>query len=80
MRSAVSNSLVDRSPLTSSVLRSAGYDPALRVLELEFDSGTVYRYFDVPDDLFCALMAAASHGEYFASHIRDAGFDYMQVD
>ena len=62
------------------MLRSAGYDPVLRILELEFVNGTVYRYFEVPDDLFCGLMAAASHGEFLATRIRDAGFDYIQAD
>ncbi|MDQ3056536.1 MAG: KTSC domain-containing protein [Pseudomonadota bacterium] len=68
-----------RSRVTSRALRSIGYDPDARVLEIEFVSGNVYRYFDVPDALHAGLMTAASHGEYFTAHIRDAGFDYEEV-
>ncbi len=63
----------------SSALRSIGYDADLRVLEIEFVSGNVYRYFDVPDASHAGLMAAGSHGEFFTAHIRDAGFDYEEV-
>ncbi len=69
-----------RQPVDSEALRSVGYDPDARILEIEFVPGDVYRYFDVPDSPHCALMAAGSLGEFFASHIRDAGFDYQQVD
>lgn len=69
-----------RITVKSEALRSIGYDPRTLELEIEFASGDVYRYFDVPDDLHVALMAADSLGGFFASHIRDAGFEFMQVD
>ncbi|MFC3549586.1 KTSC domain-containing protein [Lysobacter cavernae] len=68
-----------REPVDSEVLRSIGYDPDTGVLELEFDGGTVYRYFDVPARLYAGLMTARSHGEFFSDYIRNAGFDYLQV-
>ena len=68
-----------REPVDSDALRSIGYDIARRVLELEFSSGTVYRYFEVPEPLYLDLMQAPSHGAFFAEHIRDAGFDYQQI-
>ena len=49
------------------------------LLEIEFTSGAVYRYFDVPDHLHVGLMSADSHGEFYASFIRNAGFDFEQV-
>lgn len=70
---------VEREPVDSSALRSIGYDPAMRVLEVEFASGSVYRYADVPAWLHADLMRASSQGEFFATHVRDAGFDYIQV-
>lgn len=63
----------------SSALRSVGYDPDARVLEIEFVSGTCYRYFDVPEAFYAGLMTAASHGEFFTAHIRDGGFDYEEI-
>lgn len=67
-----------REPVESDALRSVGYDPDRRILEIEFASGTVYRYFEVPEEVYAGLMTAASHGEFFSDHIRDAGFEYVQ--
>jgi hypothetical protein len=69
-----------REPVTSEAMRSVGYDPRRRMLEIEFADGDVYRYLDVPPELHLDLMRADSHGEFFAHHIRDAGFEYGKVD
>jgi hypothetical protein len=60
-----------RQPLRSSVLRSAGYHSATAMLELEFASGDIYRYFAVPPSMFKALIDAESPGAYFNTHISD---------
>jgi len=67
-----------REPVESDALLSVGYDPDRRILEIEFNSGKIYRYFDVPEEIYAGLMTAVSHGAFFADHIRDAGFDYEQ--
>ena len=61
-----------RTPVSSSNLASVGYDPASQILEIEFNTGTVYQYFDVPQSEYDALMAAGSHGSYFYHNIRDS--------
>ena len=61
-----------RTPVTSSNLRSVGYDHQSGVLEIEFLSGGVYQYFGVPEHIHAGLMAASSHGSYFSAHIKDA--------
>jgi len=68
-----------RKPVESEALRGVGYDANRRVLEIEFISGEVYRYFDVPAPIHAGLMAAGSHGEYFNDHIRDR-FEYTHLD
>jgi hypothetical protein len=60
-----------RQPLRSSVLSAAGYDPATAVLELQFTSGDVYRYFAVPPSVFRALLDADSPGAFFNTTISD---------
>jgi hypothetical protein len=60
-----------RQPLRSSVLSAAGYDPATAVLELQFTSGDVYRYFAVPPSVFRALLDADSPGAFFNTTIID---------
>ena len=68
-----------REVVDSEALRSVGYDPDLRILEIEFNSGTVYRYFDVPPSVHAGLMTAESKGEYYATNIRAVGFEYEQL-
>lgn len=58
-----------RERVASSVLRTVGYDSATAVLEIEFTSGDVYRYFTVPPSVHRALMDAESPGAYFNRHI-----------
>jgi hypothetical protein len=69
-----------RQPLRSSVLSSAGYDPETAMLELEFTSGDVYRYFAVPPSVFRALLEAASPGAYFNTAISDRYPTRQQYD
>ena len=60
-----------RQPVTSSAIDSVGYDPDVAVLELEFTSGDIYRYYAVPNAVHAHLMVAPSPGRYFLEHIRD---------
>lgn len=57
--------------VTSSNLHSVGYDPTTMTLEIQFNSGWVYQYFDVPQVIYNGLMSASSHGSYFAAVIKD---------
>jgi hypothetical protein len=63
---------MQRQPVTSSNLRSVGYDPDSRTQEIEFQTGRVWRYSNVPRSVYSALLAADSKGSYFNSCIRDA--------
>ncbi|ELZ06184.1 hypothetical protein C482_00140 [Natrialba chahannaoensis JCM 10990] len=69
---------MDRTPVSSSNLRSVGYDPESQTLEIAFNSGGVYQYYDVPESVYRGLMNAASHGKYHARHIKDR-FRYAKV-
>ena len=68
-----------RIAVTSSAIRSAGYDTGTSVLELEFvETGHVYRYFHVPRKTFNAFMKAASKGKYYNRYIKNS-FAFEQV-
>jgi hypothetical protein len=54
----------------SSMLHAVGYDPELRVLEVIFNSGGIYLYRDVPQDVYAGLMSADSKGQYFLEVVR----------
>ena len=62
---------MERAPVSSSNLRSIGYDSDNKLLEVEFRSRAVYVYEDVPDWAVEGLMAARSKGRYFEARIRD---------
>jgi hypothetical protein len=59
---------MDRTPVRSSNIRSVGYDPASRTLEVEFQNGGLYRYSGVPETIYHGFMRAASKGFYFHNH------------
>jgi hypothetical protein len=59
-----------RKPIDSSAIASVGYDPGREVLELEFRSGNVYRYFRVPEEVYQDLLRSPSKGRFFGSFIR----------
>ena len=41
------------------------------ILELEFQNGGVYHYFEVPEAIYTELMSASSKGRYFNQNIRN---------
>lgn len=55
--------------VNSSDLAAAGYENG--ILYIEFLSGTMYRYFDVPEAVFNSLMNANSRGRYFHTFIKN---------
>lgn len=62
---------MERKNVSSSNIKSIGYDENAEELEVEFKSGDVYEYFNVPVDKYKALMSALSIGTYFAANVRD---------
>lgn len=59
-----------RQPVASTVIRSLGYDPATKALEVEFHTGRLYEYTPVPPEEVHALLTAPSLGSWFNRHIR----------
>jgi KTSC domain-containing protein len=59
---------MNRRPVTSTNVASIGWDD--ETLEVEFTSGHIYLYHDVPESEYQALLGASSIGKHLAS-IRD---------
>lgn len=55
-------------PVSSSNLSSVGYERG--TLYIAFNSGGLYSYSGVPESVYRELMAASSHGKYFAKYIK----------
>lgn len=60
-----------RHPVASSSLSAIGYDAKRRLMEVEFLTGRIYRYLDVPAEAWQALMAAPSLGRHYNECVRD---------
>jgi hypothetical protein len=56
--------------VNSSSVRSVGYDLASGTLEVEYVSGSVYQYLEVPQPTYAGLMAASSIGNYVNTEIK----------
>jgi hypothetical protein len=69
---------MQRTPLKSRAVLSAGYDAESRVLELEFHNGRVYRYRDVPEGVYQFLLRTESKGGYVNRMIQDR-YSYEEV-
>jgi hypothetical protein len=70
---------MERVRVDSSSIASIGYDAGDETLEIEFHSGGVYQYFDVPAHAHAALRDADSIGRHFVAHVRDR-YEFARVD
>jgi hypothetical protein len=64
--------------VASTNVTSIGYDPNSETLELEFQNGIVYQYYNVPPSIYEALMSAPSKGQFINSQVKDR-FPYARV-
>ncbi len=62
---------MERTRVSSSNIRSIGYDVQDETLEVEFVNGGIYQYFGVPQKVYERFMAASSKGSFLSSRIRD---------
>jgi hypothetical protein len=69
---------MQRQSVTSNHLRSVGYDPSTKTLEVEFKNGRIYQYAKVPTEEFDALMTSESHHEYLNDNIKST-FSYREI-
>ncbi len=67
-----------RDAVSSSNVAAIGYDEASGTLEIEFLDGSVYQYFDVPENIYAGLKSASSIGSYLASQIKGS-YRYSKV-
>lgn len=68
-----------RISVDSSNLATVGYDKGSQILEIEFNHGGVYQYYDIPISVYEGLTNASSHGTYFDKNIKKAGYSYKKI-
>ena len=69
---------MERVRVSSSNVASVGYYEDSQTLEVEFLNGSVYQYFDVPEQIYIGLRDADSVGGYLAANIKGV-YRYSKV-
>ena len=69
---------MQRYSVASSNIASIGYDATTETLEIEFWSGSVYQYYNVPQNVYDHLMAEGSKGRFLNTYIKNA-YPYSRV-
>ncbi len=69
---------MEREPVQSGSIRSVGYEAETSTLEIEFQTGTIYQYSNVPSQVYDGLMRAPSKGSYLQTQIRSR-YPYRQI-
>jgi len=69
---------MDRQLVSSSNIVSVGYDPPSETLEVEFQNGSVYQYYNVGQSTYDELMAAPPKGKFLIYQIKNC-FPYSRV-
>ena len=64
------NQAVQRVLVESGKLNSIGYDLNRRTLEIQYDNGEVYQYYEVPQVVYSRMMNAEFTFGYFSHHIK----------
>ncbi|WP_299082971.1 KTSC domain-containing protein [uncultured Ruegeria sp.] len=62
----------------SSNVAAIGYDDGSETLQVEFNSGATYQYFDVPEHIFDAMLESTSKGQFLHQNIKGA-FRFSRV-
>ncbi|MCK5344207.1 MAG: KTSC domain-containing protein [Candidatus Heimdallarchaeota archaeon] len=65
--------------IMSSNIQSIAYNKATSILVVEFYGGATYQYYQVPEEVYLAFLAAGSHGRFFDQHVKRAGFQYAKI-
>ncbi len=62
---------MERRKVSSSKIRSVGYDERARVLEVEHSDGSVYQYTGVSQEVHRTMMAAPSIVSFYQDRIEE---------
>ena len=61
---------MERQFIESSMIKSIGFDAKYSTLEIEFNSGEVWQYFDFPESLWYEFVSSDSKGKFFHREIK----------
>lgn len=61
---------MNREYVESSMITSFGFDSSISTLEVEFKSGAVWQYYDVPESVYYEMKSSSSCGKFFHANIK----------
>jgi hypothetical protein len=61
---------IARQPVHSQALAAVGYSKRLHALEVEFVNGAIYRYSNVPPEIYRELLDAPSKAQFYDANVR----------
>lgn len=64
--------------IDSEAIKRWGYDPALRLFDVEFITGSIYEYSDVSPETYAEGEAADSKGTWFNTVFKAMGHKYKE--
>ncbi len=62
---------IERKSIQRGGIKSAGYDRAQRVLEIEFDGGRIVQHTSVGEEIARRFLASGSPMSYYRDNIED---------
>ncbi|MGD7245443.1 helicase HerA domain-containing protein [Ralstonia pseudosolanacearum] len=69
---------MERETVESSTVLSIGYEPTTGTLEIEFKTGRLYQYYNVPEPIYQQFLESDSKGKFLHAYIKPA-YPYSQV-
>jgi hypothetical protein len=69
--------------LRSSNIKACRYDRSMQLLFIEFTSGSVYVFWQIPWSIYMQFRRAKSHGSFFTWNIRtnpDYGYRHLHPE
>jgi hypothetical protein len=60
-----------REQVSSSNIKSIGYESNSKTLEIEFRDGGIYQYFNVTSNIYEELISTPSIGSFFHKYIKE---------
>jgi YD repeat-containing protein len=62
---------MERKKVSSSQIRSVGYDASGQMLEVELSDGSIWQYSKVPSEVHRRLLAAPSIVSYYRDNVEE---------
>ena len=62
---------IERKPIRRGGIKSAGYDRNARILEIEFDNGSVIQHTAVGEEIALRFLSSGSPASYYKDNIQE---------